>query len=335
MAPEQSTEMVEALEASRKYFNDAVAGVSESQAGAIPGGEQWSVLQCAEHLTLVEERALTGLQRVGRLDSPLVDSKEDVEKMALAADRTRRAVAPEPVRPSGRFASLADAVEQFNAARTRTIAFANERAADLPALDCKHPLLGPMNGRALLFFVAGHTRRHADQIRETRTRTEMVEELEASRKVFNNAAGGLSESQAGTSPAAGRWSVLQCVEHVATVEERFQGFLERAGRRDLPSIDPQKEAGLMARVTDRTARAEAPEPVRPSGRFSSLQEAVEGFNAARTRTIAFALERAADLPALDCHHQRFGALNGRELCMIMAGHARRHAEQIREIRAAL
>jgi hypothetical protein len=165
--------------------------------------------------------------------------------------------------------------------------------------------------------------------------TEIVEALEASRKVFNEAAGGLTESQAGTSPAAGRWSVLQCVEHVATVEERFLGFLERAGRVDSPSINPQKEADLMARVTDRTTRAEAPEPVRPTGRFASLADAVEGFNAARTRTVAYAAERAAELSALDCHHQRFGALNGRELCMIMAGHARRHAEQIREIRAAL
>jgi hypothetical protein len=166
-------------------------------------------------------------------------------------------------------------------------------------------------------------------------RSEVVQVLEDSRKAFNEAAGGLSESQAGTSPAAGRWSVLQCVEHVTTVEERFLGWLERAGRVESPSIDPKKEADLLARVTNRTTRAEAPEQVRPSGRFSSLAEAVAGFNAARTRTIAYATERAADLPALDCQHPRFGAMNGRELCMVIAGHARRHAEQIRETRAAI
>jgi len=166
-------------------------------------------------------------------------------------------------------------------------------------------------------------------------RSEIVQVLEDSRKVFNDAAGGLSESQASTSPAEGRWSVLQCVEHVTTVEERFLGFLEQAGRLDSPVIDSNKEADLMARVTDRTARAMAPEPVRPSGRFNSLAEAVAGFNAARTRTISYATERAAELSAMACQHPRFGPMNGRELCMIIAGHARRHAEQIREVRAAL
>lgn len=166
-------------------------------------------------------------------------------------------------------------------------------------------------------------------------RSDIVQVLEDSRKVFNDAAGGLTESQAGTSPSAGRWSVLQCVEHVATVEERFLGFLERAGRLDSPLVDPNKEAALMARVTDRTSRAEAPEPVRPSGRFSSLAEAVEGFNAARTRTISYAADRAAELHTMACQHPRFGDLSGREMCMIIAGHARRHAEQIREVRAAL
>jgi hypothetical protein len=166
-------------------------------------------------------------------------------------------------------------------------------------------------------------------------RTEIVQALEESRKVLNDAAGGLSETHAKTSPAVDRWSVLQCVEHVTTVEERILGFLERAARVDSPLIDPKKEADLLARVTDRTSRAQAPEFVRPSGRFASLAEAVEGFNAARTRTIAFAVERAAELHTLAWQHPRFGDMNGREALMVMAGHARRHAEQIREVRAGL
>jgi hypothetical protein len=153
--------------------------------------------------------------------------------------------------------------------------------------------------------------------------------------VLNDAAGGLSETHAKTSPAVDRWSVLQCVEHVTTVEERILGYLERASRLDSPLIDPKKEADLLARVTDRTSRAQAPETVRPSGRFASLAEAVAGFNAARTRTISFAVERAAELHTLAWKHPRFGDMNGREALMVMAGHARRHAEQIREARAGL
>jgi DinB superfamily len=166
-------------------------------------------------------------------------------------------------------------------------------------------------------------------------RSELVNTLENSREEFNTAASGISESQARVSPEAGRWSVLQCVEHVTIVEERFLSRLEGAGRTAAPPVNKEREAHLAARVINRTERAEAPEPVRPAGRFTSLAEALAGFNAARTRTVRFAEAQGAGIYSLASEHPRFGPLNGAELLVIMAGHARRHAEQIREVRAAL
>jgi len=52
-------------------------------------------------------------------------------------------------------------------------------------------------------------------------------------------------------------------------------------------------------------------------------------------TLQFARERAADLYMIASVHPAFGPLNGVEALMIIAGHAQRHAEQIREVRAAL
>jgi uncharacterized damage-inducible protein DinB len=164
---------------------------------------------------------------------------------------------------------------------------------------------------------------------------ETLNVLEHTRQEFNAAAGGVSESQANARPEAGRWSVLECVEHVTIVEERFVRWLERAERLEAPTVDKQKEAELLARVANRAIRAVAPEPVRPAARFTSLAEALEHFNAARTRTMQFAEERGADLYWLATEHPRFGPMNGAEMMSVIAGHARRHAEQIREVRAAL
>jgi len=44
---------------------------------------------------------------------------------------------------------------------------------------------------------------------------------------------------------------------------------------------------------------------------------------------------AADLYALASFHPVFGPLNGVEALIIIASHSRRHAEQIREARAAI
>jgi hypothetical protein len=62
---------------------------------------------------------------------------------------------------------------------------------------------------------------------------------------------------------------------------------------------------------------------------------LQQFQNARNTTLQFARERAADLYTLASMHPAFGSLNGVEALMIIAGHARRHADQIREVRAAL
>jgi hypothetical protein len=76
--------------------------------------------------------------------------------------------APEAVLPGGRFTTLAQALEQFNAGRTRSIQFAEDRCDELYFLASEHPRFGPVNGVELLIIIAGHCRRHAEQIRETR-----------------------------------------------------------------------------------------------------------------------------------------------------------------------
>ena len=164
---------------------------------------------------------------------------------------------------------------------------------------------------------------------------EIVPLLEESREEFLGALDGLSEAEACAKPDPERWSVLECVEHVATVEERFLKRLETAPRLNAPRVDKSKEVDLAARVPDRTVRAQAPEGARPVGRFATLAQALEQFKVNRTQTIRFAKERAAELYWLSLEHPRFGPVNGSEFLVIVAGHARRHAAQIKEARATL
>jgi hypothetical protein len=166
-------------------------------------------------------------------------------------------------------------------------------------------------------------------------RTEIVDMLEQSREDFRAAVAGVSESLAKTRPEAERWSVLDCVEHVATVEEMFLKRLAGGEYTEAPPEDKAKEASLATRIVDRSSRRQAPETVLPKGRFASLAEGLEQFEVARGRSLQFAQERAADLYTLASMHPAFGPLNGVEALIIIASHSRRHAEQIREARAAI
>ena len=160
---------------------------------------------------------------------------------------------------------------------------------------------------------------------------ELIEALESGRQDFMDAVSGLSESASLLRPAPDRWSVVECIEHVVTVEERFQGWLEKGSpAASLPN--PENEARLFSVLTDRSTRVTAPEAVRPSGRFRTLQESLAGFIAARDRSLSLVKDRASNLYTIGAQHQRFGDLNGVEVVQLIAGHARRHAAQIRETR---
>ena len=164
---------------------------------------------------------------------------------------------------------------------------------------------------------------------------DIVQILEKSREDFHGAASGFPESLAKTRPGENRWSVLECVEHVTTVEEMFLKRLASGEFTEAPAEDKTREASLAQRFVDRTTKRQAPETVVPKGRFTTLAEGLKQFQSARDTTLQFARERGADLYTLASMHPAFGPLNGVEALMIIAGHARRHAEQIREVRAAL
>ena len=164
--------------------------------------------------------------------------------------------------------------------------------------------------------------------------SEILQCLKDSRAEFHAAADGVSETQATMRPAEGRWSILDCVEHIVIAEGRFLGWLQNPLADPAPPMDKQKEAKLLLGVASREQRAQAPEPVRPTGRFATLAEALEQFDAARSNSIRFAESTGAGLYSLAAKHVFFGPINGAEVMVLMAAHCRRHAAQIREIRAS-
>ena len=164
---------------------------------------------------------------------------------------------------------------------------------------------------------------------------EIVKCLEDSRADFRAAAEGVPEAQAGVRSEPGRWSVLECVEHIVIAEGRFLAWLQNPVAESAPPMDKEKEAKLLLGVSGRSQRVNAPEPVHPTGRFATLAEALAQFDAARANSIRFAESSGSGLYSLAAKHPFFGAVNGAEVMVLIAAHARRHAAQIREIRAAL
>lgn len=170
---------------------------------------------------------------------------------------------------------------------------------------------------------------------ETHERQEILATLGNGRKALLDALKGVPEDLAARIPAAGKWSILECVEHLAIAEDYLFSTIEEATSADAPARNDKREAAIMARGLDRTTPVESPQEGRPTGRFSTLAEALQHFVASRDRTIEFVKHYHLDPRSQMTQHPIIGTVNCYEVLLMMVVHPHRHSQQIREIRAAL
>jgi len=161
--------LIEQLEKTKAEFLESIANVSEAQWKFKASPESWSVAECAEHI-IVSEGFLLGAAQ-GMLKSPAVDrpatstAEQDQKIAVMVRDRSHKAKAPEPLVPSGKFATPADAAKEFTARREKSLEYARTSNDNLRVHVAKGPV-GPMDAYQMLILMAVHTGRHTDQIRE-------------------------------------------------------------------------------------------------------------------------------------------------------------------------
>src|SRR4051812_20279101 len=105
----------------------------------------------------------------------------------------------------------------------------------------------------------------------------VIAELEAGRHEVISATEGLTDQQAATKPAPDRWSVLECIEHLTTVEHRFLSLLTATIPAETLSGPGMSAEERKVMMEDRETKRVAPEAVVPSGRFSTVTEALLAF----------------------------------------------------------
>jgi uncharacterized damage-inducible protein DinB len=160
--------------------------------------------------------------------------------------------------------------------------------------------------------------------------------LQETRQVFLSSFAGITEEQSRLKPAPDCWSVLDTVEHLTTAET-IQLKLISTQRTPRPAEAPNREYAFLQMIPNRTRKLESPEGATPTGRFATLAEAAEQFKATRAGVIRFLEQYNEDLRASEVRHPHpaAGMVSICEMLVAMAMHAKRHAAQIEETRAAL
>lgn len=159
--------------------------------------------------------------------------------------------------------------------------------------------------------------------------------LESTKQDVLDATTGLSPAQWNFKPAPDRWSIAECMEHIAAAEDFIRdnivnGVMKAppAPGRDVAAID----AGILENVPARKTKVQAPEPIKPTNRFGSPEGSIKHFVESRAvteeflRTTPGLRDHAADSPS--------GAKwDAYEFILLIAAHSERHTNQIKEVKA--
>jgi hypothetical protein len=159
--------------------------------------------------------------------------------------------------------------------------------------------------------------------------------LESTKQDVLDATKNLSPAQWNFKAAPDRWSIAECMEHIAAAEDYIRGMVESGVMkapavpgRDIAAID----AGIIANVPERKNKVQAPEAIKPTNRFGSPQASLDHFVESRATTENFLKtttglrDHAADSPT----GQKWDAY---EFILLIAAHSERHTNQIKEVKA--
>lgn len=147
----------------------------------------------------------------------------------------------------------------------------------------------------------------------------------------------LSDAQLNWKAAPEKWSVKECMFHIAGAEKllwtMFEGAMKAPANPEKRSEIKVTDEQFVKMIEDRSFKAQAPEPIQPKNTgFASLDAAIEDFKTNRNAHIKYLKNSTEDLrnhvvqtPAgwVDCY----------QLYLMIAAHSNRHTQQMNEVKA--
>jgi hypothetical protein len=173
LTTEERESAIKYLKETQKDFLAAINGVSDAQWKFKAAPDRWSIAETAEHIAIAEDLIWGRVNEI--MKAPLNPDKraetQGKDKIILEKipDRSRKAKAPEVLKPTGKFATREELVKHFTETRAKEIAFLEQTKEDLRNHIAENPALGMMDVYQWVIFNGAHSKRHTAQIEEVKT----------------------------------------------------------------------------------------------------------------------------------------------------------------------
>lgn len=163
-------------------------------------------------------------------------------------------------------------------------------------------------------------------------RTSAIKYLKQTQNHLHQSVQHLSQDQIRFSSGEGRWSILECLEHIAesekTIFEIITSSLDEPPNGELTTTLNDEE--IIQLITDRSVKGQAQGDLIPNERYSKMAEVLRVFDERRRSAISFVKNSDDHLHRYTIQFP-FGVIDAYQVLLFMAGHTERHTAQIQEI----
>jgi len=168
-------------------------------------------------------------------------------------------------------------------------------------------------------------------------RASALQQFQTTRDNFLKSIAGLSQKQWTFKSAPDRWSVAEVAEHITVSESTIFGLVHKMMQSPATPEKREQVKGkdqlILEKMPDRSHKAQAPEMLRPTGRWATQAELTKTFEDSRKATMDYIRTTNDDLRDHFFDHPAFGILDGYQWLLLISAHSARHTAQIEEVKA--
>jgi uncharacterized damage-inducible protein DinB len=160
----------EKIKANTVGLLNSLNGLTDAQANVKPESTVWSVLECLEHVFLVDvgisKALLVETTENNTNDKSELIGYDKLNHILVNKRKDFKVPAPDFVSPTGRFNTIEQGKQSVNIVIDKILLHLNQHDISTETHTIKHPRLGEMTKLDWIYFLITHTNRHIEQMEE-------------------------------------------------------------------------------------------------------------------------------------------------------------------------
>ena len=188
-----------------------------------------------------------------------------------------------------------------------------------------------------LLVITGLANQVPSETLTSKERKFLINSLKDTKENLAKTIKGLSELQLNFKPAADKWSLKECVQHLAITEQNLWMMADAALKEPANSEDRKEikmsDQDMLNFMNDRSKKFQAAEIVKPEqSKWKTTAEAMNAFKESRMRLIKY-VKTTTDDVRNHVAKAPFGSIDVYQVFLVISAHTARHTQQIEEVKA--